>query len=83
MSFMIYHAFTTCTVHDVLQCYRSFRCRTSKAFERIVRIECDVYNICKFMHAILAEMIVERGKSEVDPIIYQFPKFIPCEPNLI
>jgi len=35
------------------------------------------------MHAILAEMIVERGKSEVDPIIYQFPKFIPCEPNLI
>ena len=25
------------------------------------------------MHAILAEMIVERGKSEVDPIIYQFP----------
>ena len=35
------------------------------------------------MHAILAEMIVERGKSEVDPIIYQFPKFIPCEVNLI
>ena len=58
-------------------------CRACKAFERIVRIEFDVYNICKFMHAILAEMIVERGKSEVDPIIYQFPKFIPCEPNLI
>ena len=57
--------------------------RACKAFERVVRIEFDVYNICKFMHAILAEMIVERGKSEVDPIIYQFPKFIPCEGNLI